>query len=107
MGRHSKIGVVAKFIYGEQNIIDRFGSLDVTYAEIDDYCAKLYATWGDRQLIVPYTKENLQIILREKRRVGSFHLTFSIQESTIIIRAQDEVDLTYLQLKYKFEAAKN
>ena len=106
MGRHNKIGVVAKFIYGEQNIIKVFGSLDVTYKEVDDYCAKLYASWSDRQLIVPYTKENLQIILREKRRVGSFHLTFTIENSTIIVRAGDESDLTYLQLKYKFEAAK-
>lgn len=93
---------VNKLLYTEKALIEIFGTVLVENDVLQKYVSDLYLSWENNEMRIPYTSDNLKIIIAEKRKVGSFEMMFSLEEACIVIRAKNKIDLTYLTMKYKF-----
>jgi len=90
-------------LYGEDELIKRFGTTDVDIVVFGEYMSKLFDSWN-YELKVKYTSDNLSLVYSEMKQLGRFNVIYQIQtlnhESYIVIKAKRSEDLTFLRLKY-------
>lgn len=91
-----------KLLYTEAGLLKVFGTVDVDIETLRNYTDALYMTWENNQLRIPYNATNLSIIIAEKKKVGGFEMTFSIEGKELLVKTKLQEDLTYLKLKYNF-----
>jgi len=92
-------------IYDLEDVRKYFGTDEIDYDDLIAFTTNRYNSWEKNEIKIPYSSENLKMLLREKKKIGAFNILHKCNttDGMIDIRAENPEDLTFLKLKCNWD----